>query len=174
MLLGLGLVPALCGQVVLNFNDLVLANYAPIPTNYGSGLYPNLSGITYRTFTFSSNATLNAYVESWNTDYGDLTNLAFPAANGFAAEVNLVPAAGYGINLISFDMAGWPTTDRANTIFCLLDGNGTVLLDYAAAGAAPIQGAPNGPLHSSFTPNVSFAAPSPSTGLTARISASTT
>lgn len=154
LLLASVLAVAAHAQVTLNFQDLTLADYGVIPTSYGATLDPRLSTISYRTFQPNSNTTLTNYLEFWNSGYGDLTKVAFPSSNGFAGEISFVPQAGYGIRLLSFDMAGWPDLDRNNLWMRLIDGSGNVLLDYAAAGAVPIQGDFVGARHSSFTPNL--------------------
>jgi hypothetical protein len=142
------------GQVTLDFQSLSLLDYGIIPSNYGSNLTPNLASIAYRTFTVANNATLTNYLEFWNNGYGDLTKVAFASSNGYAAEVAINAQAGYAVRLISFDMAGWPTTDRTNTHLRLLDAAGATLLNYAAAGPVAIQGDANGPQHSTFAPNL--------------------
>lgn len=141
-------------QVVLNFQDLTLPDYGVIPANYGATLDPHLSTISYRTFQLTTNTTLTNYLEFWSNDYGDLTRVAFPSSNGYAGEISFVPAAGYGIRLLSFDMAGWPNLDRSNVWMRLVDGSGALLLNYAANGPVAIQGDNNGALHSSFSPNL--------------------
>lgn len=115
------------GQVTLDFQSLSLLDCGIIPSNYGSNLTPNLTGIAYRTFTVAIDATLTNYLEFWNTGYGDLTKVAFASSNGYA------------VRLISFDIAGWPTTDRTNTHMRLLDAAGATLVNYAAAGSIRIQ-----------------------------------
>ena len=156
-LLWLGIGSALAGPVVLNFDALALSDYGVVPGNYGTSLSPNLAGVSYRTFTFATDTTYLNSVEFWNADYGDLTKVAFAAASPYAAEVSLVPAAGYGIRVISFDMAGWPATDRPNAIMRFVDGSGNVLLDYAASGPVSIEGDFIGARHSTFAPNLAFA-----------------
>ena len=141
-------------QVILNFDHLTLADYGVIPANYGASLHPNLASVGYRTFNAATGATLTNYVEFWNSDYGDLTKVVFPSSNGFAGELSLVPAAGYGIRILSFDLAGWSNQDRTNTVMRLVDGNGNLLLDFAASGPVLIEGDFNGARHSTFSPNL--------------------
>ncbi|MSU70124.1 MAG: PEP-CTERM sorting domain-containing protein [Opitutaceae bacterium] len=140
-------------QAVLNFDNLTLPNYGIVPAGYGSTLDPHLASVGYRTFNGATNVTYSNDVEFWNADYGDLTKVIYASNNGYAAELTLVPAAGYGIRLLSFDMAGYSHQDRTNSTMRLTDANGNVLFDYAAAGPVLIQGDSNGPLHSTFTPN---------------------
>ena len=141
-------------QVTLDFQNLSLLDYGIIPANYGSNLTPNLAGISYRTFTAATGTTLTNYLEFWNTGYGDLTKVAFASTNGYAAEVSITAASGYAVRLLSFDMAGWPSADRVNSIMRLTDAAGNTLLNYAAAGPIPIQGDANGPRHTAFAPDL--------------------
>lgn len=146
-------------QVTLDFEDLsgTLADYGIVPASYGSTLDPNLASISYRTFTASDNSTLTNYVEFWHKDYGDLSNVVFASSNGYAAEVKLVPAAGYGIRIVSFDIAGWANVDRTDTIMRLVDGNGSTLLDFTNGTASiGIEGDFTGPRHSSFTHDYTY------------------
>lgn len=154
LFLGLALAVVARAQVVITFQDLTLADYGAIPVNYGATLDPHLSTVSYRTFTAATNTTLTNYLEFWNLTYGDLSKVAFASSNGYAAEISLVPAAGYGIRLLSFDMAGWPNQDRTNTLMRLTDGSGNILLNYAAAAPVPIEGDLFGARHSAFTPNL--------------------
>lgn len=142
------------GQVVLNFDDLILADYSDIPGTYGDNLDPNVPDIQYRTLRATDFSVLTGNLDLWNNDYGDLTRVAFPTSNGNVGEITFVPASGYGVRLVSFEMAGWSHRDRSNSIMRLLDGSGNVLLDFAAAGPVAIQGDTTGPQHSTFTPNL--------------------
>lgn len=141
-------------QVTLDFQNLSLLNYGIIPGDYGSNLTPNLAGISYRTFTAATGATLTNYLEFWNTGYGDLTKVAFASTNGYAAEVSITAATGYAVRLLSFDMAGWPSTDRVNSVMRLTDAGGNTLLNYAAAGPVAIQGDGVGAQRSAFAPDL--------------------
>lgn len=143
-------------QVTLNFDNLTFADYDQIPSNYGASLDARLTSITYR--TLYSNFTLyQSYVELWNADYGDLSKVVYPASNGYVGEIMFVPTAGYGVRIISFDMAGWSQTDRTNTLMRLVDSNGTVLYDFASGGSVAIEGDLTGNRHSTFTPNFYYA-----------------
>ncbi|MSU49275.1 MAG: PEP-CTERM sorting domain-containing protein [Opitutus sp.] len=154
IIFGLALSAPMQGRVVLNFDDLTLADYGVIPANHGVSLDPNLAGVGYRTFTFATGTTLTNYLQLWSSGYGDLTKVAFASSSGFAAELSLVPGAGFGIRLLSFDMAGWLNTDRTNSVMRLVDGSGNLLFDFAAGGPVLIQGDGNGPPHSTFSPNI--------------------
>jgi hypothetical protein len=150
-LAGAGLARA---AVVIDFQDLTLADYGIIPTTYGSNLDPNLGGVRYRSFSPGNPSSATAYLLLWNTGYGDLTKVAFPSSNGLIGEISLIPAAGYGVRLLSFDMAGWPNADRTNSVMRIVDGDGKVVHDFAAPGPATIQGDANGPPRSTFAPNL--------------------
>lgn len=151
------LLARLPGQVVLHFDDLTLNNYDAVPASYGDGLDPHIPDVRYRTFTVSTDATADNFVEFWNADYGDLTSVVYPARNGYAAEITFVPAEGYGVRLISFDMAGYSHVDRTNSTLRILDASGNVLIDYVALAQGTVQGDANGPQHSTFTPDVTVA-----------------
>ncbi len=140
--------------VIIDFQDLTLADYGIIPTTYGSNLDPNLSGVRYRSFAPDNPTSGTNYLEFWNTGYGDLTKVAFPSSDGLVGEISLIPVAGYGVRLLSFDMAGWPNTDRTNSVMRIVDGNGTVVHDFAAGGAVMIQGDGTGAPRSTFSPNL--------------------
>lgn len=149
----LALAAAAGGQVVLNFDSLVLGNYDDIPATFGDGLDPNIPDIQYRTLQAGTFVPTAANLDFWNNDYGDLTKVAFAVNNGDVAEIAFVPAAGYAVQLLSFDLAGYPNQDRSNTVFRLVDAGGGVLLDLAAGGPVAVQGDFTGPRHSTFTPN---------------------
>lgn len=148
------LVATAAAQVILNFDDLSLPDFGDIPASYGDGLDPNIPDLQYRTFSAADGTTLTAQLDFWNNDYGDLTKIAFASSDGNVAEITFVPAPGYGVRLISFDMAGWLHQNRTNTIMRLVDVSGNVLLDFAALGPVLIQGDFSGPQHSTFTPDL--------------------
>lgn len=159
--LSLGCVAFFCGgatrgaaQAVLDFEALALANYDALPASYGDGFDVNIPDVQYRTFTVGTDATLNNFVEFWNADYGDLSKVVYPEENGYAAEIAFVPAAGYGVRLVSFDMAGYSHVDRTNSTLRILDAAGNVVLDLVATQGGGVEGDGNGPQHSTFTPNL--------------------
>jgi len=154
MALALGCAACARAAVVIDFDSLKLPDYGVIPSDYGVTSDPSLADVRYRTFNASNGKTLTNYLEFWNSDYGDLSKIAFPSSNGGVGEITLVPAAGYGVRLLSFDMAGWPSADRSSSIMRILDGGGAVVFDYAANGPVTIQGDVNGLRHSTFTPNL--------------------
>ena len=141
-------------QVVLNFDDLVLNNYDPIPAAYGDTLVANIADLQYRTLNAGDFSLYESHLEFWNSDYGDLTKVAYPSANGMVGELTIVPAEGYGVKVVSFNMAGYSHADLTNTVMRFLDGSGNVLQNFAAGGAVTIQGDANGAQHSTFAPNL--------------------
>jgi len=145
------------GQIVLNFDDLTLNNYDPIPAAYGDTLVANIADLQYQTLNPGDFSLYEAHLEFWNSDYGDLTKVAYPSANGMVGEIAIVPAEGYGVKLVSFDMAGYSHADLTNVVMRVLDGSGNVLHNFAAGGAVAIQGDGTGPQHSTFTPNLTVA-----------------
>lgn len=144
-------------QIVLNFDDLVLNNYDPIPASYGDTLVANIADLQYRTLNAGDFSLYESHLEFWNSDYGDLSKVAYPSANGTIGEITIVPAEGYGVKVVSFDMAGYSHADLTNSVMRLLDGSGNVLHDFAAGGAVAIQGDGVGAQHSTFTPNLTVA-----------------
>lgn len=143
-------------QVVLNFDDLQLGDYDDIPATYGDRLDLNIVDIAYATRDSVTGAVIAANLDFWNHNYGDLSNVAFSVQNGAVAEITFVPAEGYGVRLVSFDMAGWPNLDRTNSILRLVDAKQTVVYDFAANGPVKIEGNLLGPQHSTFAPNLTF------------------
>lgn len=146
-------------QVTIDFDDLSLVNYGPIPGNYASGTVPHLSDIAYRTLNPGNGAVVQPYLEFWNNDYGDLSKVAFAAENGRVAEIAFTPEVGYAVHLISFDMAGYNRTDLVTPVLRLVDASDNVVFDFtaqAAPGPLTIQGDANGPQHSSFTPDITY------------------
>lgn len=141
-------------QVVLDFDALTLIDYAAVPTTYGDGLDPHIPDVQYRTFIVGTDVTINSFVEFWNSDYGDLSKVVYPEQNGYAAEITFVPAPGYGVRLLSFDMAGYSHVDRTNATLRILDAAGNVVLDFVATVGGGVQGDGIGPQHSTFTPNL--------------------
>lgn len=157
-LLAIALTPA-ATQVVLDFDTLSLDDYGDIPGTYGDGLDLNIVDISYATRHATTGAVLAANLDFWNNNYGDLSKVAFATQNGAIAEITFMPAEGYGVRLVSFDMAGWPNVDRSNTIMRLVDANQQVVYDFAANGPVAIEGGRQGVQHSTFTPDFSFAGP---------------
>lgn len=128
---------------VLTFDGLGLNNYDPIPATYGDNLAgtPNVT-VDYKTFNGED------YLEFWVSGYDGLTNVGYPAANGYMAEVALTAASGYTVKLNSFDLGGYPGTDRLDQTVRILDGDGIILVDYSPFDVEGNSG------HSSLSPNL--------------------
>ncbi len=168
LIIGLGVVSVFAtvpvSATIIPFSDLNLANYGQISQDYGdnvnsfndgvgsylqgNGFTPNIS-LSYQT-TDAQNNTVEDWIEYWSTNYGDLTDVAFPGQNGHFAEITLTPELGYSVTLNGFDMAGWSKTDRVPDVIQVLDENGTILWD---SGVNIVHGA--GAIHDSFSPNIS-------------------
>jgi len=165
LLIGAALPSIASGQVTLSFDDLALPDYGQVPATYGDGLDPNVPDVQYRTLHPTSGATISPYVEFWQDGYGDLGKVVYADASGYVAEIRLVPAEGYGVRLVSFDLAGYPYQDKTATVLRVVDGNGDVVLDLIAAGQSHVEG--NGfdaggetvPAHSTFLLNLTVAGP---------------
>jgi hypothetical protein len=85
---------------------------------------------------------------TWSANFGDLTHVLF-AQEPVPFELRLIADAGYKVNLISFDMAGWPHLDFPSIASVSVeDGFGTVLFSQTRV---PIYGATTGPQHSAFS-----------------------
>lgn len=171
---GLVFAAAPARATILTFDIVNQANYGPITTygtrvngpndadgSYlmGNGWTPNVVA-SYRTVDPNNQSTLTNHVDSWDTGYGDLVNVAFASSSGYLAEVTLTPDAGYGITLNSFDLAGWPFQDYLNQPLTIYDENYKVLLDYtpiAAPGSGHAHVEPalshNGTIHIQFSNN---------------------
>lgn len=153
---------------ILTFDGLLgptggpIANYNPISQAYGdnvngpsdgAGSYlmgnawtPNIT-TSYRTALISDNSTDVNYIDWWNSNYGDLTNVGFAAsASGRYAEIALTAAPGFRVGLNSFDLAGWSQADHTNQTVAVLDGTSNTILFQETNGT--IAGA--GPSHSHF------------------------
>lgn len=142
--LWLQLLPCLCaGAVVCNaeaakaasllsFDGLSLPLSGSIPGTYGDNLLdtPNIQ-IEYRTVNPITGATFADHLDFWPTDYGTLTDVAYPVSNGYLGEISLIPEAGYAVTLESFDLAGWRQTDQLNQTVRILDEGFNILLDYS-------------------------------------------
>jgi hypothetical protein len=128
-------------------------DYSNIPDNYGST--PAVT-VSYRTLDPSLVET-DPNLDFWNSNYGDLQNIAFAVNNGGIAEIRFdANNPGELVTLTSFDMGGWFEVNRTNGLMRILNGSGAVLLDYVAdngGNPVPVLGA--GPSHSHFLANVS-------------------
>lgn len=128
---------------IINFDDLVLADYDDIASNYADhGLGGNGDSRVGVSYSGSNGAT--NHLDFWNSDYGDLSKVAFTPANGTNAKITLVADAGWLIKSLSFDLAGWFRTDLRAQLDAILGG-------ASLSGVFPIEGAVDGgPEHSPF------------------------
>ena len=170
-ILALGMLQPM-GATVLTFDGLrgptggPIQHYDPISQAYGdnvsstsdaAGTYlmgnawtPNIM-TSFVTRDGTSNTILFNQVDWWDTNYGDLVNVAFPAqSNGAYGEIELTAAPGWRVRLNSFDEAGWPQADHPGQIVNVVDGTSNTILFQEPN--TTIRGA-NG-THSTFTPNV--------------------
>jgi len=131
----------------IDFEGLMLSHYDPIPATYKDHAddTPNI-GVTYSTVD-AAGTELTPSISFWTTAYGDLENVAFPASNGFLANITFTPDPGYKVNLISFELAGWPNADQPDQTVRILDGSRNVVLDYSPFDIT-------GTGHNSFGPNL--------------------
>jgi hypothetical protein len=84
---------------------------------------------------------------TWSTNFGDLTHVLF-AQEPVPFEFRLIADAGYVVNLVSFDMAGWPYLDFPSIASVSVeDGVGNVLFSQTRV---PIYGTTPGQQHSAF------------------------
>jgi hypothetical protein len=168
---------------VLTFDGLELPDFGDIPGAYGdnvtalcdgvgcygmgNGFTPNIT-VEYRTLALGSlgtgGGTQFSHLDFWSTDYGDLTDVAYPVNPVSVGEISLVPEPGWAVRLNSFDLAGWFHTDRPDQPLLILDGgynelmtlspfdvegnfvapqHSSVVLDLTHAGTVRIQFADN-------------------------------
>lgn len=145
----LGIAPAEASSII-DFDDLGLANYAQVPTGYGSNL-SDTPDVTVGYSSLNGDGTLYGdHLLFWNDGYGDLSKIAFAINSGKIAEVRLDAAPGYEVQLNSFLLAGYNQADLVATTIRVLDGSGAILWD---ASSLTVKGA--GATHSTYTPNVS-------------------
>jgi len=139
---------------VINFDDLVLPDYGDVPSGYGSTAS---IGVSYRTLSADAQTVSTNNLELWNSGYGNLSKVAFATSDGLVAEITFTALiGGEQVTLNSFDMAGYFTVNRTNDFFRILNGSGTVLLDYVANnGGNPVTILGAGPSHSTFSPAIS-------------------
>jgi hypothetical protein len=143
------------GTTVLTFNIQDIANFTPIPQDYGD----NVTGPLMGTFSYggSNGFTPNISVmydlggsttAFWNVEYGDLTNVAYTVSP--AVRVTLSAQPGFSVTLNSFDLGGWQNQDyTVNSVRVIGPGN-AILFEQLNV---PIEGDFNGPRHSPFVFN---------------------
>jgi len=143
-----GLNPAQAYTNTLTFSGLGLSNASLIPQSYGD--VPGVVNISYRSvFPFGSNDTFTPDLSYWNDLYSDLTDIAYsPSSDSTGTgEVAILPAAGYKVKLLGFDLGSWPNLSRTSQA-AIYDGTlSTQLLDYGTFTVSGITA-------SSFAPNL--------------------
>ena len=116
----------------------------------GNAWTPNVT-TSFVTRDGTSNTILFNKLDWWDTNYGDLVNIAFPAQSGGAyGEITLTAAPGWRVRLNSFDEGGWSRSDHTGQRVDIIDGTSNTILFQETN--TTIRGA-NG-THSTFTPNV--------------------
>ena len=90
--------------------------------NEGEGFTPNVV-VDY----FAGTGTpTNPGVSLWASQYGDLTNVLFGNNNSLSLNVRLSADAGFDVELYTFDLAGFPTTDYTINAVRVLSGMNTL------------------------------------------------
>ncbi len=148
----LGVASLLClatashAQTDIDFSQTSLSNGALISSSYDSDAAgtPNVT-VGYQQLT-TSNTFVRNQLAYWGTEYGDLTGVAYSYNNGYVAEIDLTPAAGYSVTLSSFEMAGYYGNYNA-TVLKVTDGVNTD--DYTGGSSYAVTGTG----HNTFTPN---------------------
>jgi hypothetical protein len=116
----------------------------------GNAWTPNVT-TAFTTRDGTSNTIVFNQLDWWDTNYGDLVNIAFPAQNGGAyGQITLTAAPGWRVRLNSFDEAGYSQSDHTGQTVSVTDGTSNTIL--FSESPTTIRGA-NG-THSTFTPNV--------------------
>jgi hypothetical protein len=94
----------------INFDDLVLIDFDDIPVNYGDhGLDGN--GDSRIGVACSGSDGTTTHLDFWNSNYGNLSKVAYTPDDGTNAKITLTADFGGLIQSVSFDMAGWPNAD---------------------------------------------------------------
>lgn len=166
---------------VLTFEGLGVANQSIIPATYGdnvdprctsggccnavgcydvgNGFTPNVT-VEYRAVRPTTGAVAVTALSYWNTDYGDLQDVAYAGVRDLLGEIALVPAPGFDVILNGFDLGGWPDSDVPNQVVRVIGGDGTVLLDFSPVNVRGVGDhtriAPGQPLVSSGTLRIQF------------------
>ena len=121
---------------VLTFDGLSGYNYQPINQNYGDsitstsdsyGQYLEGNGFTPHINVAYNTVGGNAYLEAWDTDYGNLVNVAYADYDGGTAEILFTPDYGYEVTINRFDMAGWYLEDKTASLIEIVNGAGTTV-----------------------------------------------
>jgi len=101
---------SLANAGTIDFDNLSLADWAVIPSNYGDhgagGAGDARVGVSY-----SGSSGVTNHLLFWNNDYGDLSKVAFTPTNGTLARISFTADPGWLISSVFFELAGWPNVD---------------------------------------------------------------
>jgi Ca2+-binding RTX toxin-like protein len=129
---------------VLTFDD-VTGPGSLVPQSYGDRITTGTQPTQQVTVNYG---TETVPVFTWDTGYGDLTNVAYAgAAAGGILEVKLVADLGFLVLLESFDLAAKGGADRTIKSVQIFNGHDALL--YSQDNVV-IQGDGNGPEHTDF------------------------
>jgi uncharacterized protein (DUF2141 family) len=150
---------------VLTFDNAATqwANYTPLPQTYGDRVTAaTQNGFKYGTAGGTTPNVLAGYgtagtkpetAATWNTGYGNLTNVIFPNPNGTKFQMTLTADTGFKAALGSFDMAAYGAASYTINNVKVTDGSGKVLFNQ---NSVVIKGSTS---HTHFTMSSTVAAP---------------
>jgi hypothetical protein len=140
-------------DTVLLFENSSGQSFGVIPQDYGDRVTASVQSGYHYGGTADTPKIVVDYVAAngWPSNYGDLTNVAYPATSSSILSVKLSADPGYRVALQSFDLAGWPSTDYTINSVQVRDGNGFVLFSQSNL---LVEGDSVGPRHTtlSFAP----------------------
>jgi hypothetical protein len=110
--------------------------------NGGEGFTPNIV-VDY----FIDNPSMGPGLALWETDFGDLTNVAFGGNSSGGFNILFTADPGFDVLLYGFDLGGWPATDYTIASVSVFDGT-TFLFSQADV---LVEGDATGPPHSTFS-----------------------
>lgn len=85
-------------------------------------------------------------VKLWQTDYGDLINIAFGSHDSESLNIRLTADPGFKVLLYSFDLAGWSNADYDINAVSVSDGSTTLF----SQSDVHVEGNFTGPRHTLF------------------------
>jgi hypothetical protein len=142
--------PGAAWATVLDFDTATsctggCGNGASILQTYGDAAGVDM---TYGARSALGNSALTALVlQWWDTNYGDLLGVAWSV--GTLGEIAMLPTAGYEIELISMDLAGWPNIDRSTQVTVFSYDYASILFSSGAITAPGVG-------HITVSPNLAF------------------
>ncbi len=98
-------------------------NFASIDQSYGDTAFVD---VQTRYDSTGSASSANA-LQFWNSDYNELSNIAFGTPSSSGASIFFAPIAGYQVTLNSFNLGAWPNRIGAPSQFTIFDGTGATL-----------------------------------------------